>query len=533
MASDEPPNPMAESGVTIRSDSEQYSGHEELSASPPSSSSPSVILYQPPTVWSIIRGASINLLLPFINGMMLGFGELFAHEAAFKLGWSNTRVPDCLPARQEHDAYQQRPSPVQPGFRARKGMALHGASTSRRIGGPLAFTAASQQLPVSLRQARNASTQSTMPSTATPDAPILADVTGTPVNLTGSDLLDIPEQIGFLKTLGLDYGWGPSSLMQTALESVYVYTGLPWWASIAVVAVAIRLALIKPSLDASENSIRYQELLKEPRYQAATEEMKRNLVSGNHLAGAESRAKVGLMNRAAGYRPWKNFVPLLQLPIGVGMFRVIKGMSALPVPSFETGGILWFTDLTAADPLFILPVLTGIAMMYGMRIPLSYMAAQQQRTMKIMSVVIMPMSTVVALFLPSGLTFYFFLSSLMHTVQTFFLHQPWFRRMVGLRQLSLPPAPGEMAWQAPRVVDMSAPRVTPIQTVATPGAETMYGSLKATIADAKEKLNERVDRGAVERSLKAGREYDERRALEEKEKLVARLHQKGVKGERY
>jgi len=89
MASDEPPNPMAESGVTMRSDSEQYSAHGE---SPPSSSSPAVILYQPPTVWSIFRGAAINLFLPFINGMMLGFGELFAHEAAFRLGWSNTRV---------------------------------------------------------------------------------------------------------------------------------------------------------------------------------------------------------------------------------------------------------------------------------------------------------------------------------------------------------------------------------------------------------------------------------------------------------
>ncbi|KAK3366327.1 outer membrane protein TOM13-domain-containing protein [Lasiosphaeria ovina] len=92
MASDEVPNPMAESGVTIPSDSEQYSGAEDLSTSPPSSSSPAVILYQPPTIWSILRGATINLFLPFINGMMLGFGELFAHEAAFRLGWSGTRV---------------------------------------------------------------------------------------------------------------------------------------------------------------------------------------------------------------------------------------------------------------------------------------------------------------------------------------------------------------------------------------------------------------------------------------------------------
>ncbi|KAK0652730.1 mitochondrial import protein [Cercophora newfieldiana] len=109
MSSDEAPNPLAESGVTIPSDSEQYSGGEDLSTSPPSSSSPAVVLYQPPTFWSILRGATINLFLPFVNGMMLGFGELFAHEAAFRLGWSGTRV---FPAsrRQAH--------PIGPGIEA-------------------------------------------------------------------------------------------------------------------------------------------------------------------------------------------------------------------------------------------------------------------------------------------------------------------------------------------------------------------------------------------------------------------------------
>jgi hypothetical protein len=81
-------NHLAESGVTLHSDSEIYSGGDDLSSG---SNSP-VILYKPPTVWSLIRGAAINLLLPFVNGMMLGFGELFAHEAAFRLGWGGTKV---------------------------------------------------------------------------------------------------------------------------------------------------------------------------------------------------------------------------------------------------------------------------------------------------------------------------------------------------------------------------------------------------------------------------------------------------------
>lgn len=31
-------------------------------------------------------------------------------------------------------------------------------------------------------------------------------------------------------------------------------------------------------------------------------------------------------------------------------------MAELPVPSLQTGGTLWFLDLTAADPFYILPL---------------------------------------------------------------------------------------------------------------------------------------------------------------------------------
>jgi hypothetical protein len=91
---------LAASGLTIPSDSENYDANNESSSSsaaaPPSSSAASspLILYQPPTVWGLLRGAAINLLLPFVNGLMLGFGELFANEVAFRWGWGGTKV--CL-----------------------------------------------------------------------------------------------------------------------------------------------------------------------------------------------------------------------------------------------------------------------------------------------------------------------------------------------------------------------------------------------------------------------------------------------------
>lgn len=94
---------LSESQATFPSDSEIYDANYDANHSnsqdseeQTSHSSSPLILYSPPTFLSIARGAAINLLLPFINGLMLGFGELFAHEAAFRLGWGGTRVRSIL-----------------------------------------------------------------------------------------------------------------------------------------------------------------------------------------------------------------------------------------------------------------------------------------------------------------------------------------------------------------------------------------------------------------------------------------------------
>jgi len=90
---------LSESQTTFPSDSENYDANYDANHSnsqdseeQTSHSSSPLILYSPPTFLSIVRGAAINLVLPFVNGLMLGFGELFAHEAAFRLGWGGTRV---------------------------------------------------------------------------------------------------------------------------------------------------------------------------------------------------------------------------------------------------------------------------------------------------------------------------------------------------------------------------------------------------------------------------------------------------------
>jgi YidC/Oxa1 family membrane protein insertase len=158
------------------------------------------------------------------------------------------------------------------------------------------------------------------------------------------------------------------------------------------------------------------------------------------------------------------------------------------------------------------------------------MSGQQQKTMKIMSLVVLPITGVVSLFLPAGTTFYFFVSSSLHLAQTWLMHQPWFRRLLGLRPLQQAVDPNQPSWQAPRVVDLSAPRVSPAaQAAAAATSETMFTSLKSSLKDAKETFSERTDRNAKDRAQKAAQEYEEKRALEEKERLLARLQQKRLK----
>lgn len=41
---------------------------------------------------SFIVKCGINCVLPFINGVMLGFGEIVAHELCFRSGWRFARV---------------------------------------------------------------------------------------------------------------------------------------------------------------------------------------------------------------------------------------------------------------------------------------------------------------------------------------------------------------------------------------------------------------------------------------------------------
>ncbi|QSZ31226.1 hypothetical protein DSL72_000789 [Monilinia vaccinii-corymbosi] len=218
-----------------------------------------------------------------------------------------------------------------------------------------------------IRNATSIRFASTSPSAIPPvNSPIPPIETSTPefkpapleVNAdVNPDILSAPEHIGYLHSLGLDYGWGPTAVMEWMLEHIHVYAGTPWWVSIGLAAVAWRILLFKPFLDAAENASRMAAIKSYTApVQALMMEAKRR---GDTAEMMMQRAELQRIFKRAGISMWKSFMPVVQIFIGYGTWKLLRQMSEVPVPGLLDGGILWFYNLSIPDPYFILPLATS------------------------------------------------------------------------------------------------------------------------------------------------------------------------------
>jgi YidC/Oxa1 family membrane protein insertase len=208
-------------------------------------------------------------------------------------------------------------------------------------------------------------------STSTITAATVGDAVDSTTHAPASDLSDfdinsIPEKIGYLKDLGLDYGWGPSSMIEFVIEHFHIWGGLPWWASIVGTGLLIRLALLKPMLGAADVSTKIQNLKEttSPIRARMTESAR----EGKNKEAMEARAELQQVHLKHGVKAYKTFVPLIQVPLGFGCYRVVKGMTSLPVPGLATESVGWIQDLTVADPYFALPAATAFMMYLSFKV---------------------------------------------------------------------------------------------------------------------------------------------------------------------
>ncbi|KAL8729790.1 MAG: hypothetical protein Q9166_004513 [cf. Caloplaca sp. 2 TL-2023] len=172
----------------------------------------------------------------------------------------------------------------------------------------------------------------------------------------------IEPHIGFLKELGLDFGWGPTAIVEWLLEHVHVYAGTPWWVTIVITMLAIRVAIFKTYVGSADTSARL--LVIKPQMQEIRERLDQAKRSQDMASLVQQSQEMRNVYAVAGIKIYKMALPFVNLPLAYGMFRLTRNMAQLPVPGLEEGGLLWFTDMTLSDPLMLLPIGTGILSFY-------------------------------------------------------------------------------------------------------------------------------------------------------------------------
>jgi YidC/Oxa1 family membrane protein insertase len=172
--------------------------------------------------------------------------------------------------------------------------------------------------------------------------------------------------LGYLKDLGLNFGIGPTAGMEWILEHVHVLAGTPWWASIAITAILVRVVLFRLYVTAADNGARMATTM--PITRPLTDKMKEAQARGDNTKVMEYHAEIKAIHKKAGASIVKSFVPLIGGFTTYGSFKLLRAMSALPVPSMEAGGLLWFSNLTIPDPYFLIPMATAGVLHWLLRV---------------------------------------------------------------------------------------------------------------------------------------------------------------------
>jgi YidC/Oxa1 family membrane protein insertase len=115
--------------------------------------------------------------------------------------------------------------------------------------------------------------------------------------------------------------------------------------------------------------------------------------------------KAHKVNPAGGCLPM-----LVQLPVFIALYAVLGNSIEL----FHAPFFGWIQDLSTKDPFYVYPVLMGLAMVLQQKMtPSSGVDPAQQKMMMFMPVIF----TFMMINLPSGLTLYIFVSTLLGVAQ--------------------------------------------------------------------------------------------------------------------
>ncbi|KAI9664207.1 MAG: Mitochondrial inner membrane protein oxa1 [Alyxoria varia] len=159
-----------------------------------------------------------------------------------------------------------------------------------------------------------------------------------------------PAEIGYLREIyDLDFGWGPTSMMQYVFEHVHVYLGAEYWVSIMLTAAIVRLVIFPLQASAADNTAKMASLT--PVTKPIQDRIKWAKEKKDQVEIKRCYTQLRTVWNQADVRVYRGFLPLLQLPLGFGLWRLFRNMGDVGVAGLESGG-----------PLFHIPVLGDLGL---------------------------------------------------------------------------------------------------------------------------------------------------------------------------
>lgn len=294
-------------------------------------------------------------------------------------------------------------------------------------------------------------------------------------------------QWGYLQSIGLAKSWWwPPDLIQHLLEIVHVSTGLPWWATISLVTIGVRAAIFPLYVKSSDTMARNAKI------KPQLDEIQAKLFSANDVADQQTvmlqRKRLlkehGIKNRYLA-------APVLQIPLALGFFAGLRHMANYPVDGFTNQGILWFQDLSAADPYLGLQCLSAAVIIGFMRLGGETGAQNFSPTMMKLFTVLPLVSIPATMSFSSGVVLYFFVNGLFSILQSALLKNKSFRSYFNLAQI-VPPPPRDPNAPVEGILDSFKKNMEKAKDQAAKKAEAKAKENEAKELAAKQKENSRI-----------------------------------------
>lgn len=136
---------------------------------------------------------------------------------------------------------------------------------------------------------------------------------------------------------------------------------MPWWMAIVGTTATARLVFFPVVLKLNKIGIKTYNLL--PQTQKIQIKMNEAMLNGDAYNQALLKTKLHLLYKEHNLSLKDRLLPIVfQAPMYASIFLLLRGLTSAAAEGLETGGALWFTDLTVPDPYFILPSLTCTSM---------------------------------------------------------------------------------------------------------------------------------------------------------------------------